>query len=1025
MINMQTLLERFENPGCEYRSLPFWGWNTRLDEEEIRRQIRSMHKAGIGGFFMHSRDGLETEYMSDEWMSCIRAAVNEAEELGMQAWLYDEDRWPSGTAGGTITAKFGDASRCKGFTLEVSELKQLEPDDSELLALYAAKIADMNIYSLRRIGEGDTVGEGERLLIARLETSGKCDWFNNEAPPDNLNPLSVQRFIEATHERYKRELGARLGTDKTVPGIFTDEPSLHDRHAAFPKNRGWIPWTYGFGDYFSERRGYDALDTLPYLYFNGSLSTKIRHDYWRTVSECYCESYSGTIGTWCEENKIAYTGHFLQEDKLGLSARVNGSIMPHYKHQTVPGIDLLCEQCNEYMTVKQCTSVSHQYRRPQVLSEAFGCTGWGFTFEAQKWMSDWQLALGVNRLAKHMALYTLKGSAKRDYPPSFNYNTTWWQHARILEDYTARISSALTGGRPLRDILVLHPQSTAWSRLGCNPYGNPLRREERDVPAINLYGDRFNKLLEYLSGIHYDYDLGDEQLMEQDGAVKAGRIAIAHADYPVLIMPPVDTLLESTRKLIDEFLQQGGKLIALTPLPAMIEGEKNTGIAGLFENQNCTVLNCHTELEATLEGLLPRRISIADKFGHEDTAILCLMQETDEGTVVFLCNNDRERAHDITVSISGCESLQRLNPLNGEACEQMHCRGKLETIMLPADSALYLMNSPNISTRKNDIPCIKPSGEEAFFASFSDECRVKRNMPNALTLDRCKWHFEGGPKSETGEVWQAQAELRKQLDMRQIYYNGIVQRYRWINAPHPADNTKVFLTFSFESSFAAENVQLALEGAAQFEITLNGTRTCNKATGWFLDRQIDTVALPPLKIGENVIELCCNYKNSTELEDMYLLGDFGVDNARRIIPENPYIRTGDWTTQGYPHYAGSLFYEYSLNNEIPVDKRIVLRLEKFAAITTAVTVNGDKYDAPWRAACNLDITKSLLPTQNRIIVEIAASPRNLMGPFHCAEGKPANTNDMTFRTTGSSYVEGYRLEPYGLFAPPRLYCTNE
>jgi len=202
-------------------------------------------------------------------------------------------------------------------------------------------------------------------------------------------------------------------------------------------------------------------------------------------------------------------------------------------------------------------------------------------------------------------------------------------------------------------------------------------------------------------------------------------------------------------------------------------------------------------------------------------------------------------------------------------------------------------------------------------------------------------------------------------------------------------------------------------------------QTENRVTGWFLDRQIETVELAPLKIGENIIELCCNYKNSTELEDIYLLGDFGVDTARRIIPENPHIRTGDWTVQGYPHYAGSLFYEYMLEAEIPADKRIILKLEKIAATTASVTVNGDNYAVPWQAACNVDITKSLCSGKNSITIEIAASPRNLMGPFHCASGEPVNTNDMAFRTIGNEYVKGYQLKPYGLLASPKLYYAKK
>ena len=161
---------------------------------------------------------------------------------------------------------------------------------------------------------------------------------------------------------------------------------------------------------------------------------------------------------------------------MGRAVRVNGAVMPNYQYQHVPGIDMLCEQTGEYLTVKQCTSAAAQLGKKQVLSETYGCTGWDFTFEGQKWMGDWQFVLGVNRRCQHLALYSLRGCRKRDYPPSFNYNTSWWRENKRTEDYFARLSLALEQGEVIREILLIHPLSTVWSRLGVSTWGNPVRR---------------------------------------------------------------------------------------------------------------------------------------------------------------------------------------------------------------------------------------------------------------------------------------------------------------------------------------------------------------------------------------------------------------------------------------------------------------------------------------------------------------------------------------------------------------------
>ena len=65
----------------------------------MEETIKMMHEQGIGGFFMHARGGLLTEYLSKEWFEVTEACVKAAERLGMNAWAYDEDGWPSGFGG--------------------------------------------------------------------------------------------------------------------------------------------------------------------------------------------------------------------------------------------------------------------------------------------------------------------------------------------------------------------------------------------------------------------------------------------------------------------------------------------------------------------------------------------------------------------------------------------------------------------------------------------------------------------------------------------------------------------------------------------------------------------------------------------------------------------------------------------------------------------------------------------------------------------------------------------------------------
>ena len=99
----QKLLSEFASPPSPYRGKPFWAWNGKLEESELRRQVRVFQRMGLGGFFMHSRVGLDTAYLGKEWFQGVRACIDEAKKTGLEAWLYDEDRWPSVAAGGLVT----------------------------------------------------------------------------------------------------------------------------------------------------------------------------------------------------------------------------------------------------------------------------------------------------------------------------------------------------------------------------------------------------------------------------------------------------------------------------------------------------------------------------------------------------------------------------------------------------------------------------------------------------------------------------------------------------------------------------------------------------------------------------------------------------------------------------------------------------------------------------------------------------------------------------------------------------------
>lgn len=88
---MDKLIREFKNPPAAYRGKPFWCWNGKLEGEELERQLDILEDMGMGGAFCHSRTGLKTEYLSDEWFELINRCAAKGKKDGMEIWLYDED----------------------------------------------------------------------------------------------------------------------------------------------------------------------------------------------------------------------------------------------------------------------------------------------------------------------------------------------------------------------------------------------------------------------------------------------------------------------------------------------------------------------------------------------------------------------------------------------------------------------------------------------------------------------------------------------------------------------------------------------------------------------------------------------------------------------------------------------------------------------------------------------------------------------------------------------------------------------
>ena len=1039
-------LADFQNPGARFRGKPFWSWNGRLEPDELRRQIRRMRRMGLGGFFMHSRVGLATPYLSEEWFATVRACVEEARRLGMEAWLYDEDRWPSGAAGGWVTRRA--EYRMRSLELNVLENAREFRWTPDTLAVFTARLEDRGRASgLQRVARGvrPAPAAGEVILRFRVAVQAPSPWYNGQTYLDTMNPRAVRAFLRVTHDAYARRFGKDFGG--IIPGIFTDEPNYgrtlqEDLSDTVVQTRG-TPWTPRLPTVFRQRYGYDLLPHLPELFFDvaGVPESRARFHYHDCIAFLFADSFSRQCGEWCERHGLLFTGHCLEEGSLAQQTNVTGSCMRFYEHMQAPGMDILSERRREYLTAKQVSSAARQFGRTWRLTETYGCTGWDFPFVGHKAVGDWQTALGINLRCQHLYWYTMRGEAKRDYPASIGHQSPWWEAYTVVEDYFARLHAVLTRGVEVRDVLVIHPVESVWLRVRVGWRSDPdVLALDRDFLAVS------DRLLQ----AHLDYDYGDEDLLSRHARVSrrggAAQLRVGRATYRAVVVPSQLTMRSSTLRLLRDFRARGGLVVFAGRVAHAVDAEPNDAVER-FAADGPRVTADGPGLAEVLAPAV-RRISIADGDGVEIAPALYLLREDAARQYLFICNTgeppsstvvqaaarDRRLAFpDVRVrAFDRCAGAPlELDPATGAIYAADAVRDgagwRIRTELPPLGSRLFVAEK---KATRGPRPSPRPVGCETRREAIPDKpWTIRRSEPNVLTLDRCGLRIAGGPALPPCDVLAADRRIREHL--------GLPPRGGRMEQPWARVKSKksrrvaVELRFTFRAAVLPDGpLALALEQPECFEIEINGHAIApDAANGWWTDESLRTLPLNPaaLRLGENAVTLRLTYDEEfSGLEALHLLGEFGarVDGAETALTTLPTtLRLGDWCAQGFPFYGGNLTYVRRVRIETSSDERVFLRLPDYRGIAARIWADGAAAGVIAWEPNEVEITEAARRAAGGEIelgIEILGHRRNSHGPLHYSERHPWWTGPAQFQPAAEQWVEAYQLVPCGLMAAPEL-----
>src|SRR4030042_5620834 len=287
--NFTSVSAEFKAPSKEYTTAPFFVWNYKITKEEIDNFMNDFKQAGSSQVFVHPRPGMVTEYLSDEWFDLFNYTVEKGKELGMNVWIYDENSYPSGFAGGHIPDQMPESFN-QGQGLRMTKTEIL-PDTADKYYL-CLKEENGNYINITSSLDNEKGNKGRYFLFSKTYY-GKSDWYGGFTYVDLLYPGGTEKFLELTmkgYEEYTSEFG------KTIPGIFTDEPQIN--------SSGGIRWTPDLFEVFQQKWDYDLRTHLPSLYEEAGDWKKVRTNYTQTLLQLFIDRWAKPYYTYCEEKAL-------------------------------------------------------------------------------------------------------------------------------------------------------------------------------------------------------------------------------------------------------------------------------------------------------------------------------------------------------------------------------------------------------------------------------------------------------------------------------------------------------------------------------------------------------------------------------------------------------------------------------------------------------------------------------------------------------------------------------------------------
>ncbi|HPC95946.1 MAG TPA: hypothetical protein PLU87_13445 [Sedimentisphaerales bacterium] len=487
---------------------------------------------GLGGIVCNVAfaDYLRSE---ESWEVLVRA-VESCSQAGLRVWIYDEDGYPSGAAGGLVLAENA------GFEALALAYDPCRADPFVLRPAYEHTHASNNYYAARRY-------------------------------PNLIDPAAVECFVRTTHDVYYERLKPFFGT--TIEALFTDEPSLMavnigplpdevrskvrvvDRLDPNVSPLPSVPWVADLPDLYRRCYGQDLLAARRSLFEGDSeQDRRIRQQYWALVADLLAGRYYGRIQQWAQTHRVASSGHILWEETLEHHPALEGNSLKVLGRMDVPGLDLLTSRPEAvihtgWMTAVLPASAALLNGGRRVMTEVsdFSETmaGKGPASLAEMCATAaWQAAFGVTE-------FTLYYNRQQRSP----------QEYRAYGDFVGRLNALLREARPAPRVLLYYPIADVWAEY--KPVAEKLTKQSQSALMRRII-DSFMNLGQRMTRSQISFVLADHEILA--GAhVQGRRICVGRQCFDALLLPADVELPAPAGANVRRFERAGGRVVRDVP----------------------------------------------------------------------------------------------------------------------------------------------------------------------------------------------------------------------------------------------------------------------------------------------------------------------------------------------------------------------------------------------------------------------------------------------------------------------------